>query len=114
MPRKIRELIQDLKNAGFYEISGGGKALSRKAYCASFGTGETMKKSDLYHKWVEWSEEDQIYIGKCPDLITGIHGDDPVKLYSELCEVVEDVISHFETEGRTLPSPHIRPMRDVA
>ena len=51
-----------------------------------------MKKSDLYHKWVEWSEQDQIYIGKCPDLITGIHGDDPVKLYSELCEVIEDVI----------------------
>ncbi len=23
MPRKIRELIQDLKNAGFYEIAGG-------------------------------------------------------------------------------------------
>lgn len=23
MPRKIRELIQDLKDAGFYEISGG-------------------------------------------------------------------------------------------
>ncbi len=73
-----------------------------------------MKKSDLYHKWVEWSEEDQIYIGKCPDLITGIHGDDSVKLYSELCEVVEEVIGHFETEGRPLPSPHIRPMRDVA
>ena len=36
-----------------------------------------MKTSDRYHKWVEWSEEDQVYIGKCPDLITGIHGDDP-------------------------------------
>jgi hypothetical protein len=32
-----------------------------------------MKKSDQYHKWVEWSEEDQIYIGKCPGVITGIH-----------------------------------------
>jgi hypothetical protein len=31
-----------------------------------------MKESDQYHKWVEWSEEDQAYIGKCPDLITGI------------------------------------------
>ncbi len=34
-----------------------------------------MKKADQYHKWVEWSEEDQTYIGRCPDLITGIHGD---------------------------------------
>lgn len=30
MPKKIRELIQDLKNAGFYEISGGGKGSHRK------------------------------------------------------------------------------------
>ncbi len=47
-----------------------------------------MKKSNQYHKWVEWSEGDQTYIGKCPDVITGIHGDDPVQLYRELCEVV--------------------------
>lgn len=73
-----------------------------------------MKKSDLYHKWVEWNEQDQVYIGKCPDLITGIHGDDPVQLYSELCETVDDVIQHFETEGRLFPIPRVRPMQDVA
>ena len=43
-----------------------------------------MKKSDQYHKWVEWSEEDQIYIGKCPDVIAGIHSEDPVQLYGFL------------------------------
>lgn len=47
-------------------------------------------------------KEDQTYIGKCPDLITGIHGDNPAQLYSELCEVVEDVIQHFVKEGREL------------
>jgi len=73
-----------------------------------------MKKSDLYHKWVEWNEQDQIYIGKCPDLITGIHGNDPVQLYGELCEVIEDVIQHFEIEGRLLPSPRVRAMQEVA
>ncbi|MGH8580935.1 MAG: hypothetical protein ACREVK_12745 [Gammaproteobacteria bacterium] len=40
-----------------------------------------MKTSDKYHKWVEWSGEDQAYLGKCPDLITGIHGDDPIQLW---------------------------------
>lgn len=30
MARKIRELVQDLKEAGFYEISGGGKGSHRK------------------------------------------------------------------------------------
>jgi len=72
-----------------------------------------MKKSDQYHKWVEWSEEDQAYIGKCPDIITGIHGEDPVQLYRELCEVVEDVIRHFEYEGRMLPPVRTRPMQEV-
>ena len=28
--KKIRDLIQDLKNSGFYEISGGGKGSHRK------------------------------------------------------------------------------------
>ena len=73
-----------------------------------------MKASDQYHKWVEWSDEDQTYIGKCPDLITGIHGDDPVTVYGELCDVVEDVIRYLTDEGRTLPSPRVRPMREVA
>lgn len=38
-----------------------------------------IKISDQYRKWIEWSEEDQIYIGKCPDLITGIYGDNPIQ-----------------------------------
>jgi hypothetical protein len=73
-----------------------------------------MKPSDRYHKWVEWSEEDATYLGKCPDLITGIHGDDPVQLYSDLYGVVEEVIRHCEFEGRPLPAPRVRPMQDVA
>ncbi len=72
-----------------------------------------MTKGDRYHKWIEWSEEEQVYIGKCPDLITGIHGDDPVHLYSELLEVVDEVIEHFESEGRELPKPCIRPMNEI-
>ena len=72
-----------------------------------------MKVIDRYHRWVEWSEEDQVYFGRCPDLITGIHGDDPQLVYRDLCEVVEDVIAHFESDGRPLPPPAIRPMQDV-
>ena len=69
-----------------------------------------MRESDRYLKW---SEEDQVYIGKCPDLITGIHGDDPIALYSELREVVNDVIERFKAENRALPQPRIRPMMEV-
>jgi hypothetical protein len=73
-----------------------------------------MRTGDQYHKWVEWSDEDQTYVGKCPDIITGIHGNDPVRLYAELCEVVEDVLRHFKGEGRALPAPRTRPMQEVA
>ncbi len=72
-----------------------------------------MKLTDQYHKWVEWSEEDQVYIGKCPDIITGIHGDDPVALYAELCNEISDVIEYFKSEGRPLPKPIVRPMKEV-
>ena len=72
-----------------------------------------MRIIDQYHKWVEWSEEDQTYIGKCPDLITGIHGNDSVRLYEELCETLESVIQHFQQEKRTLPPPSVRPMQEV-
>lgn len=73
-----------------------------------------MKLNDQYTRWIEWSEEDQTYIGKCPDLITGIHGENPMQLYSELCEVIEDIIMHFFKEGRELPVPKIYSMREVA
>ena len=73
-----------------------------------------MKAIDQYHKWVEWSEEDQVYVGKCPDLVTGIHGDDPIQVYRELCDVVEEVINQFGETGRPLPASRTRPMMEVA
>jgi hypothetical protein len=52
--------------------------------------------------------------GRCPDLITGIHGNDPIKVYAELCEVVEDVVRHFEQSARPLPKRRTRPMMEMA
>jgi hypothetical protein len=72
-----------------------------------------MKTTDSYHKWVEWSEEDGVSIGKCPDLISGIHGADPVRVYADLARVVEEVVAHFEKSGRQLPPPRVRPMQEV-
>jgi len=72
-----------------------------------------MKPIDAYHRWLEWSDEDQVYIGKCLDLITGIHGDDPVQVYKELVEIVQDVIDHFQQTGRELPPARTRPMMEV-
>ena len=72
-----------------------------------------MKQGDQYLKWVEWNEEDQNYIGKCPDVISGIHGNDPVQLYIELCNVIEEVLAEFRSEGRAFPPVRTRPMQEV-
>ena len=50
-----------------------------------------MKISDEYPKVVEWSEEDQCYIGSSPGLIGPCcHGDDKTLVYKELCKIVEE------------------------
>ena len=72
-----------------------------------------MTEADRYHQWVEWSEEDSVFIGKCPDLITGIHGDDAAALYDELREVVREVVEHHLESGKPLPPPRVRPMMEV-
>jgi hypothetical protein len=59
-----------------------------------------MKKSDLYLKIVEWSDEDQCYIGRAPGLtFGGVDGDDEKRVYEELCDVVEEVIQIIEEDG---------------
>jgi predicted HicB family RNase H-like nuclease len=63
-----------------------------------------MKKSDRYLKIVEWSEEDQCYVGTCPGMMYGgVHGDDEVEVYRELCQVVEEWIALIEARGEPLP-----------
>ena len=73
-----------------------------------------MRPSDRYHKWIEWSDDDGAYLGRCPDVITGIHGPDPILLYADLCDVVDEVLAALERSGGQLPRPVTRPMRDVA
>ena len=49
-----------------------------------------MTKSAKHIKIVEWSEEDQCFVGQCPGIIGPCgHGDDEVEVYKELCQLVE-------------------------
>ena len=64
-----------------------------------------MKKSDQYLKIVEWSEEDNCYIGRAPGLMLGgVHGDDEAKVYKDLCAAVEEWIKIYENDGAPLPT----------
>jgi predicted RNase H-like HicB family nuclease len=65
-----------------------------------------VKDSARYAKIVEWSEEDQCYVGSAPGLIYGgCHGDDEKAVFAELCSIVEEAIALYRADGRPLPPP---------
>ena len=63
-----------------------------------------MKDSAKYVKIVEWSDEDQCYVGSSPGLVFGgCHGDNERAVFDELCRIVEEVIELFRKDGNPLP-----------
>jgi len=65
-----------------------------------------MKESARYAKIVEWSEEDQCFVGSSPGLVYGgCHGPDEKAVFEELCHVVEEAIALYHQDGRPLPLP---------
>ena len=52
-----------------------------------------MKERGRYLKIVEWSEEDQCYLGSVPVWIGACcHGDNEENVYHELCQIVDEWI----------------------
>ena len=65
-----------------------------------------MKDSARYVKIVEWSDEDQCFVGSCPGLFYGgCHGDQEQRVFAELCDLVEETIELYRQENRSLPPP---------
>ncbi len=64
-----------------------------------------MKKTDRYLKIVEWSDEDQCYVGSIPGWIGKCcHGDNEEDVYHELCQILEEWIEIYEQDSIPLPS----------
>ena len=75
-----------------------------------------MKTQDQYLQFVRWSEEDQAYVGFCPDLFPcgGVcHGATAVEAFTRLSEIVEDMVNTAQAQGLALPPPSTRPMREA-
>jgi len=65
-----------------------------------------MKISDKYLKIVEWSEEDQCYVGSVPGWIGPCcHGDNEEKVYKELCQIVNEWVDIYKEDNQQLPMP---------
>ena len=63
-----------------------------------------MSVSNHYAKIVQWSEEDQCYVGTAPGLVFGgCHGTDERAVFEELCQIVEEAVMLYVQEGRPLP-----------
>ena len=59
-----------------------------------------------YAKFVEWSDEDQCFIGRCPELMAGgVHGRDEARVFAELCQAVEEMVELLHGDGKELPKP---------
>ena len=73
-----------------------------------------MKDSARYRKIVEWSEGDQCFVGRAPDLMMGgCHGLDERAVFDELCQIVDEWIEMYKREGKPLP-PASRPWKSRA
>ena len=67
---------------------------------------EIKEQAARYTKFVEWSDEDGCFVGRCPELMLGgVHGKDEARVYTELCEAVEEMIELTAKDGHRLPEP---------
>jgi len=67
---------------------------------------QIKEQAARYAKFVEWSDEDRCFVGRCPGLFGGgVHGHDEAKVYTELCETVEEWIELLRKDGVPLPEP---------
>ena len=65
-----------------------------------------MTDSARYAKIVEWSDEDECFVGSSPGLIYGgCHGLDERAVFEQLCQVVEEAVALYHRDGRPLPPP---------
>ena len=67
---------------------------------------QIKEQAARYTKFVEWSEEDKCFIGRCPEIMAGgVHGNDEAKVYAELCQAVEEMIELIHADGHAMPEP---------
>ncbi len=65
---------------------------------------QIKEQAARFLKFVEWSDEDRCFIGRCPALFGGgVHGDDEAEVYRELCEAAEEWVELLHKDGVPLP-----------
>jgi predicted HicB family RNase H-like nuclease len=67
---------------------------------------QIKEQAARYAKFVEWSDEDKCFIGRCPEIMAGgVHGSDEARVYAELCQAIEEWIELLHKDGVSLSDP---------
>ena len=75
-----------------------------------------MKAEDKYLKFVKWSDEDNAYVGYCPDLFPfgGVcHAATEEEAFHQLVQLVREEVEELQRDKKPLPTPSTRPMREA-
>ena len=75
-----------------------------------------MNATDRYLKFIQWSDEDSLYVGYCPDLFPwgGVcHAATEEETYRQLTELVREEVEELLRAGKALPEPVTCPMREA-
>ena len=65
---------------------------------------QIKEQAARYSKFVEWSDEDQCFVGRCPEVMGGgVQGSDEALVYAELCQAVEEMLELIHADGQALP-----------
>ena len=71
-----------------------------------------MKPSDRYLKWVEWSDEDQVYIATVPELPgCKTHGKTYEQALKQVQYAIEGWIEFAKELGRSIPPPNLESLK---
>jgi predicted RNase H-like HicB family nuclease len=75
-----------------------------------------MKAEDQYLKFVRWEDEDELYVGYCPDLFPwgGVcHASTEEDAFRELCGLVRGEVEDLMKSGKSLPPSNTRATKDA-
>ncbi len=65
-----------------------------------------MKERDKYLKIIEWSDEDECYVGSVPGWFGKCcHGNDEITVYQKVCDIIDEWIEIYNKDGHPLPPP---------
>jgi predicted HicB family RNase H-like nuclease len=69
-----------------------------------FRVNPAVMPADKFLKLVEWSQQDQCYVGSSPGLIGPCcHGKDEARVYKQLCQIIDEWVEIYQQDGRALP-----------